>query len=107
MNKNETTAHTCRYICELHLSLIRYAYIYTTGRTAFKLAPSYIEFSRFTVGTKLLAFLYVLPPVCKSRHAATLRVTLQIHDKKSEPPSDSENIFGEKGKTKVLRYMPY
>ena len=70
-NKNELTAHTCRYICELSLYKIRYKDIYTTGRTAFKLAPDHVEFSRFSCGTKLFSFPLCLPP---HRQAATRRI---------------------------------
>jgi hypothetical protein len=62
MNKNEKQLTPAGIYVSCTLYRIRYAYIYATGRTASKLAPSYGEFSRFTSGTKLLAFLDVCHP---------------------------------------------
>ena len=51
-NKNEKSAHTCRYICEL--TPCGESSIYATaGEAAFKLVPYYSEFSRFSIGSKL------------------------------------------------------
>ncbi len=68
-------------------------YIYTTGRTAFKLIPYYSEFPGSQTELSFSAFLYVLSLVNSLRLATVLGATVQKYKKNSEPPSDSEIIY--------------